>query len=270
MSMIIKTAAAALAALLLTACGDPASDTAGSSAETPSQSVAESTAETAAETDAASAETAAASAVADQWVFGTANFNNNLTSEEAQALIECMTAGASAPVGDTGFAMRNFNLYNMSGDSPFYQMLLTKDGSWVVTNSTEMWTLSPEQCSDLCHRYYQAMEPQAQMFAEAYDGTPFTLEGMDIPAGSCWLSVRITGPGTCAGIKEYSLKDSAGNAVGVVPIAADTPSEGTDAYLYAVADASQMQPGSYTLTLGDVSTQFSVVEPSVYVQNSAG
>lgn len=269
MRMIIKTAAAALAALLLTGCGDPASDNAGSVAEAPSQSAAESTAETAAETDAASAETAAAPA-AGQWVFGTANFNNNLSSEEAQALIECMTAGESAPVGDTGFAMRNFNLYNMSGDSPFYQMLLTKDGSWAVTNSTEMWTLSPEQCSDLCHRYYQAMEPQAQMFAEAYDGTPFTLEGMDIPAGSCWLSVRITGTGTCAGIKDYSLKDSAGNAVGVVPIAADTPSEGTDAYLYAVADASQMQPGSYTLTLGDVSTQFSVVEPSVYVQNSAG
>ncbi|GEM_PF-6753505 len=269
MQIIKKTAAAAMAAILLTACGNPASDTAGFAAETPSQSAAESASDTASETDAASAEITDG-ADAELWGFGTANFNNNLSSEEAQALIECMTAGESAPVGDTDFAMRNFNLFKLPDNSTLYRMLLTKDGSWVVTDSRKMWALSPEQCSDLCHRYYQAMEPQVQMFAEAYDGTPFTLEAADIPAGSCWLSVRITGTGTCAGIKDYSLKDSAGNAVGVVPIAADTPSEGTDAYLYAVADASQMQPGSYTLTLGDVSTQFSVVEPSVYVQNSAG
>ena len=252
---MIKEWIAAL--LLLTGCGGKNNSTAAG----------ESAANSASSADSASDGASSASdAAAETWVFGTANFNCSTDGENARSLIELMQRGKEVEYTDVKVYARNFALGSLAGDSPEYRMLLTEEYGWVISDSTHFWQQSEELFDQLNHGYFTAMKPNAGMLAEAYDGGSFTMSAGDIAEGMMWLDVNITGNDTVAGVKEYSLKNSAGKSIDVILIANDSPSAVPEAKLHALADASQMPAGKYTLTVGDVSTEFSVIDPAEYIK----
>ena len=134
---------------------------------------------------------------------------------------------------------------------------------WLFHNDGKLYAASDALRQKICEKQFECLKKNMGDDEDAFENHSMILKTCDVPEGALWLVFEFDNADNLTSA-ETTLKDSTGREIPVLLVETTPEYEGIMRDLYAVT-GELLKQGKYTLTIGKVSSEFSVVSAETFV-----